>query len=112
MLATNQDNVEAVTPLPASQLPGTPLSGRATALALALILAVVFLAYIDTLWFQFVHDDDRVPDPGKHLAAVLEVSAPLFHCGRLGIRASGLSRHLLPARFFCSGSGCNTWLSD
>jgi len=33
------------------------LSGRATTLALALILALVFLAYADTLWFQFVHDD-------------------------------------------------------
>ena len=26
-------------------------------MALGLILAVVFLAYLDTLWFQFVHDD-------------------------------------------------------
>ena len=33
------------------------MSDRATTLALALILAVVFLAYLDTLWFQFVHDD-------------------------------------------------------
>ncbi len=45
------------TPLSATGLPGAPLSGRATTLALALILAVVFLAYLDTLWFQFVHDD-------------------------------------------------------
>ena len=49
--------MEAGTPLPVSELPGAPLSDRAVALALALILAVVFLAYIDTLWFQFVHDD-------------------------------------------------------
>jgi tetratricopeptide (TPR) repeat protein len=49
--------VETGTPLPASQLPGAPLSDRATTLALGLILAVVFLAYSDTLWFQFVHDD-------------------------------------------------------
>jgi tetratricopeptide (TPR) repeat protein len=38
-------------------VPGTPLSNRTTAVTLCLILAVVFLAYLDTLWFQFVHDD-------------------------------------------------------
>lgn len=45
------------TPSPTAGLPGAPLSGRTATLALALILAVVFLAYLDTLWFQFVHDD-------------------------------------------------------
>jgi len=44
-------------PLLATEFPGAPLSGRAVTLALALILAGVFLAYLDTLWFQFVHDD-------------------------------------------------------
>ncbi|MDR3675413.1 MAG: hypothetical protein P4N24_07980, partial [Acidobacteriota bacterium] len=38
-------------------VPGAPLSNRTTAVTLCLILAVVFLAYLDTLWFQFVHDD-------------------------------------------------------
>ena len=35
----------------------TPLSDRTVAVALLLILAVVFLFYMDTLWFAFVHDD-------------------------------------------------------
>lgn len=36
---------------------GPALSGRAAAVTLCLILAIVFLAYFNTLWFQFVHDD-------------------------------------------------------
>jgi len=54
---SKRDSVESETPLPPRQLPGTPLSNRAATMALGLILAVVFLAYLDTLWFQFVHDD-------------------------------------------------------
>lgn len=40
-----------------SGLPGAPLSDRASHVGLALVLAAVFLAYADTLGFQFVHDD-------------------------------------------------------
>src|SRR5580698_595119 len=56
-LEPKRDSVEAGSSLPANQLPGTPLSRRAAAMALVLILALVFLAYLNTLWFQFVHDD-------------------------------------------------------
>jgi hypothetical protein len=43
--------------LPASVLPDGILSEQTTALALILILSVVFLFYLDTLWFAFVIDD-------------------------------------------------------
>jgi tetratricopeptide (TPR) repeat protein len=56
-LGSSQENLEGETAQNASGLSGTALSDRATTLALALILAVVFLAYLDTLWFQFVLDD-------------------------------------------------------
>jgi tetratricopeptide (TPR) repeat protein len=36
---------------------GAPLSDRTVALALVLILTMVFLFYLNTLWFAFVHDD-------------------------------------------------------
>jgi tetratricopeptide (TPR) repeat protein len=49
--------LETEAPPATGGLPGAPLSNRVTVLALALILAVVFVTYIDTLWFQFVHDD-------------------------------------------------------
>jgi tetratricopeptide (TPR) repeat protein len=57
VLKSKPDQVQAGTPPPARQLPGAPLSDRVAMLALALILGLVFLAYFDTLWFQFVHDD-------------------------------------------------------
>ncbi len=57
VLDSKRQSVEAGTPLPASQPPVAPLSDRATNRALGLILAVVFLSYLDTLWFQFVLDD-------------------------------------------------------
>ncbi|MGD1101761.1 MAG: tetratricopeptide repeat protein, partial [Terriglobia bacterium] len=57
VLGSKRENLEGETAQNASQLPGAPLSDRAATLALALVLAVVFLAYLDTLWFQFVHDD-------------------------------------------------------
>jgi tetratricopeptide (TPR) repeat protein len=49
--------VEGATPPRASQLSIAPLSDRVTNLALGLILGVVFLSYLDTLWFKFVLDD-------------------------------------------------------
>jgi tetratricopeptide (TPR) repeat protein len=52
-----QDRLDAGTPSATAELPGAPLGNRATNLALGLILGVVFLAYLDTMWFQFVHDD-------------------------------------------------------
>ena len=39
------------------QLPGASLSNKAVMVALAVILGLVFLAYLNTLWFTFVHDD-------------------------------------------------------
>jgi Tfp pilus assembly protein PilF len=51
------DSVEGRTSAPAGAPAGSPLSNRAAYLALGLILTVVFLAYLDTLWFQFVYDD-------------------------------------------------------
>ena len=42
---------------PARQLPGAPLSDRTVMVALAFILGLVFLAYLNTLQFTFVHDD-------------------------------------------------------
>ena len=54
---SKRNHVEAGTPTAASQLPGAPLSDGAVSVALALTLAVVFLAYLNTVWFQFVHDD-------------------------------------------------------
>jgi tetratricopeptide (TPR) repeat protein len=42
---------------PQEGLPSEALTERAARLALALILVLVFLAYLNTLWFQFVHDD-------------------------------------------------------
>ena len=56
-LATKLENPEASTRAQDRRLPGAPVSDRATALSLALILGVVFLSYLDTMWFQFVHDD-------------------------------------------------------
>ncbi len=56
-MGSKRENLEGGTEQNASGLSGAPLGDRATTLALALILAVVFLAYLDTLWFQFVHDD-------------------------------------------------------
>ena len=52
-----RESGETGTLLPASGFSGAPLSDRATTLTLVLILAMVFLSYLDTLWFQFVHDD-------------------------------------------------------
>lgn len=52
-----RDSPETAPPLPPAELPGTPLSDRAATLGLAIILAVVLLAYVNTIWFQFVHDD-------------------------------------------------------
>ena len=52
-----RENPDGATPVAGSELPGAPLSDRAATLGLALILVLVFLAYADTLWFQFVHDD-------------------------------------------------------
>ena len=51
------DNVETGKPLPAHNSLDAPLGERRAMLALALILAVVFLAYLNTLRFEFVHDD-------------------------------------------------------
>jgi len=56
-LTTKLESVEVPLPPAAGQLPGAPLSDRSATLALALILGVIFLAYLDTMWFQFVHDD-------------------------------------------------------
>ena len=39
------------------QLPGASLSNKAVMVALAVILGLVFLAYLNTLGFTFVHDD-------------------------------------------------------
>ncbi len=52
-----QDSREAGTALSSGELPDVPLSDRTTTLALVVILVSVSLAYLDTLWFQFVHDD-------------------------------------------------------
>jgi tetratricopeptide (TPR) repeat protein len=60
LLVSKRDSLEAGSSLAATEFPGAPLSGRTITAALALILAVVFLAYLDTLWFQFVHFDDRL----------------------------------------------------
>jgi tetratricopeptide (TPR) repeat protein len=57
VLDLKQDNAEARAPLTAGQLSIPPLSDRTTKLALGLILVVVFLSYLDTLWFEFVLDD-------------------------------------------------------
>jgi len=51
------ERVESGSSAPSCQLPGEPLSGRAAAVGLGLILVLVFLAYCNTLWFQFVYDD-------------------------------------------------------
>jgi tetratricopeptide (TPR) repeat protein len=56
-LVEKQDKLEAGTPSAGVELPGAPLGNLAANLALGLILGVVFLAYLDTMWFQFVHDD-------------------------------------------------------
>jgi protein O-mannosyl-transferase len=56
-LTSQAKGTEPGAPSLSSGLPGNLLSDRATTLALCLILALVFLAYVDTLWFQFVHDD-------------------------------------------------------
>ena len=56
-MATPQFNTGNETSRAAGELSEAPLSERNTTLALVLILAVVFLAYADTLWFGFVHDD-------------------------------------------------------
>jgi len=57
LLESKLDTAEAGKPLPASKPSDTPLTDRAATLALPFVLAMVFLTYIDTLWFQFVHDD-------------------------------------------------------
>jgi len=56
-LAPKRDSLESGSPLPATEFPGAPLNERTATLALALILVGVFLAYLNTLSFQFVHDD-------------------------------------------------------
>ncbi len=56
-MESKRENPEGATHLTNSEFSGTPLSDRAATLGLVLILVVVFLAYADTLWFQFVHDD-------------------------------------------------------
>ncbi len=43
--------------MPTGELPEPLLGRRAAAVALAVVLATVFLAYSNTLWFHFVHDD-------------------------------------------------------
>ena len=42
---------------PVAQLPGAPLSNKAALVGLAIVLGLVFLAYCNTLGFDFVHDD-------------------------------------------------------
>jgi 4-amino-4-deoxy-L-arabinose transferase-like glycosyltransferase len=49
--------LEAEGPPPSAAMPGATLSDRPATLALALNLGLVFLAYADTVRFQFVHDD-------------------------------------------------------
>lgn len=56
-MAKNQIRFEPATPQRPGESAGVPLNDRATAVSLAVILAAVFLAYANTLWFQFVHDD-------------------------------------------------------
>ena len=56
-MESKHENPVGATPVAGSELPGAPLSDRAATLGLVVILAVVFLAYADSLWFQFVHDD-------------------------------------------------------
>jgi tetratricopeptide (TPR) repeat protein len=55
-LAT-KENSEAVGTAPAAKFSGGSLSKREAALALSSIQALVFLAYLSTLWFKFVYDD-------------------------------------------------------
>ncbi len=57
VLVSKRDSLRVGTPLPATEFSGDPLSDRTRTQALALILTLVFLAYLGTLWFQFVHDD-------------------------------------------------------
>jgi tetratricopeptide (TPR) repeat protein len=56
-LAPQTERIEVGAPSSSRELPTAPLTERAATLALALILVLVFVAYLDTLWFQFVHDD-------------------------------------------------------
>jgi len=56
-LALRRNGLGGETPLPTAGPSVAPLSDRTVGVALGLILAVVFLSYLDTLWFQFVLDD-------------------------------------------------------
>ncbi len=54
---SGQNSFEGVTPSGAKKLEATLLGNRAAVIALAGVLAVIFLTYSNTLRFQFVHDD-------------------------------------------------------
>ena len=56
-MGLKQTSLKDASPVPAAEFSGTPLSDRAVTMALGFILCVVFLAYLNTLWFSFVHDD-------------------------------------------------------
>ncbi len=56
-MESKQADLENGTSQRTQELPGAPLSNRAAYVGLALVLAAVFLAYANTFWFQFVHDD-------------------------------------------------------
>ncbi len=56
-LGLEQDCPVGGSPPPATEFSGAPLSDRTVALALVFILTTVFLFYLNTLWFAFVHDD-------------------------------------------------------
>ena len=59
-MESKQVHLENGTPQLTPEFPGTPLGDRAAIWSLALVLGLVFLAYANTLGFQFVHDDDRI----------------------------------------------------
>lgn len=56
-MARETEPIEVRVCASSTEVSAAPVSQRAAALALVVILVLVFLAYLDTLWFQFVHDD-------------------------------------------------------